>query len=44
MDSKGRFILIDATVKGSAFLLANVYASNEVQEQSIFFNELNKYN
>ena len=41
-DSKGRYILIDATVQGSDFLLVNIYAPNKVQEQCEFFSGLEK--
>ena len=40
LDSKGRYILIDATVEGSDFLLVNIYASNKVQGE--FFSGLEK--
>ena len=42
MDTKGRCILIDATVQGSDFLLVNIYARNKVQEQCEFFSSLEK--
>ena len=41
-DSKGRYILIDATVQESDFLLGNIYAPNKVQEQCEFFSGLEK--
>ena len=42
LDSKGRYILIDATVQGSDFLLVNIYAPNKVQGQCEFFSGLEK--
>ena len=42
LDTKGRYILIDATVQGSEFLLVNIYAPNKVQEQCEFFSGLEK--
>ena len=39
-DTNGRYILIDATVQGSDFLLVNIYAPNKVQEQCEFFSGL----
>ena len=41
-DSKGRYILIDATVQRSDFLLVNIYAPNKVQEQYELFSGLEK--
>ena len=41
-DSKGRYILIEATVQGSDFLLVNIYAPNKVQEQCKFCSGLEK--
>ena len=32
LDIRGQYILIDATVQGSDFLLVNTYAPNNVQE------------
>ena len=40
LDTNGRYILIDATVEGSDFLLVNIYAPNKVQEQCEFFSGL----
>ena len=40
LDTNGRYILIDATVQGSDFLLVNIYAPNKVQEQCEFFSGL----
>ena len=42
VETAGRYILIDATVQGSDFLLANVYAPNKVQEQCTFFSYLDE--
>ena len=42
LDTNGRYILIDATVQGSDFLLVNIYAPNKVQEQCEFFSGLEK--
>ena len=42
LDTNGRYILIDATVQGSDFLLVNMYAPNKVQEQCEFFSGLGK--
>ena len=39
LDTKG-YILIDATLQGSDFLLVNIYAPNKVQEQCEFFRGL----
>ena len=41
-DSKGRYIMIDATVQESDFLLVNIYAPYKVQEQCEFFRGLEK--
>ena len=40
LDTKGRYILIDATVQGSDFLLFNIYAPNKVKKQCEFFSGL----
>ena len=42
LDTKGRYILIDAIVQGSDLLLVNIYAPNKVQEQCEFFSGLEK--
>ena len=42
LDTDGRYILIIATVQGSDYLLANIYAPNKVQEQCEFFSCLDK--
>ena len=42
LDTKGRYILIDATVQGSDFLLVNIYALNKVEGQCEFFSCLEK--
>ena len=40
--TEGRCILINATVQGSDYLFANIYAPNKVQEQCEFFSCLDK--
>lgn len=42
LDTEGRHILINATVQGSDYLFANIYAPNKVQEQCEFFSCLDK--
>ena len=42
IDFEGRYILLNATVQGSDFLLANIYAPNKVHEQCEFFKHLYK--
>ena len=42
VDVQGRYVLVEADVQGSNFLFVNVYAPNKVQEQCLFFNNLNK--
>ena len=41
-DSQGRYFFLDAVVQGAKYLFANVYAPNKVQQQILFFNNLNK--
>ena len=41
-DVQGRYVLVEADVQGSNFLFVNVYAPNKVQEQCLFFDNLNK--
>ena len=41
-DDEGRSIIIEAEVQGSPFLFVNIYAPNKVQDQSRFFDKLNK--
>ena len=39
-DPVGRFIILNATVKGVKYVLANNYAPNEVRDQCTYFNKL----
>ena len=39
-DNEGRYLIIEAEVQSSAFLLVNIYAPNEVQEQCDFLETL----
>ena len=43
VDTQGRYVVMEAVVQGSNFffLLINIYAPNKVQEQYIFFDNLN---
>ena len=41
VDTQGRYVVMEAVVQGSNFLLVNIYAPNKVQEQCLFFNNLN---
>ena len=41
-DNEGRYLIIEAEVQSSAFLLLNIYAPNKVQEQCEFFGNVNK--
>lgn len=41
-DNEGRYLIIEAEVQSSAFLLVNIYAPNKVQEQCDFFGNVNK--
>jgi len=41
-DNEGRYLIIEAEVQSSAFLLVNIYAPNKVQEQCEFFGNVNK--
>ena len=40
-DTQGRYVVMEADVQGSDFLLVNVYAPNKVEEQCLFFDNLN---
>ena len=40
VDDNGRYILLNATVQGCNYILANIYAPNKVREQCSFFVEL----
>ena len=39
-DDNGRYILLNAKVQGSDYILGNVYAPNKIKEQCNFFVEL----
>ena len=41
VDTQGRYVAMEAVVQGSDFLLVNIYAPNKVQEQCLFFDNLN---
>ena len=41
-DNEGRYLIIEAEVQSSAFLLVSIYAPNKVQEQCDFFGNVNK--
>ena len=41
VDTQGRYVLMEAVVQGSNFLLVNIYAPNKVQEQCLFLDNLN---
>lgn len=40
-DVQGRYVVMEAEVKGSNFWFLNIYAPNKVQEQCHFFDNLN---
>ena len=40
-DCEGRYILLEAVVQGSNYTFVNIYAPNKVQQQSVFFRNLN---
>ena len=40
IDDKGRYILLEATIQDSQFLLLNLYASTKLNEQVAFFEEI----
>ena len=40
-DTQGRYVVMEADVQGSDFLFVNVYAPNKVEEQCLFFDNLN---
>ena len=42
LDTEGRSIIMEAEEQGSSFLFVNIYASNKVQDQCRFFENLNK--
>ena len=39
-DDNGRYILMNAKVQGSDYILGNIYAPNKIKEQCNFFVEL----
>ena len=39
-DDNGRYILLNAKVQGSDYILGNIYAPNKIKEQCNFFDEL----
>ena len=39
-DDNGRYILLNAIVQGSDYILGNIYAPNKIKEQCNFFDEL----
>ena len=39
-DNEGRYLIIEAEVQSSAFLLVNIYAPNKVQEQCDFLETI----
>ena len=39
-DENGRYILLNAIVQGSDYILGNIYAPNKIKEQCNFFDEL----
>ena len=41
LDFNLKSVVMEAVVQGSNFLLVNIYAPNKVQEQCLFFNNLN---
>ena len=42
-DDDGRFIIMEAEIQDSLFLLVNVYAPNKTPDQWSFFDKLNNY-
>ena len=40
-DCEGRYILLEAVVQGSYYTFVNIYAPSKVQQQSVFFRNLN---
>ena len=39
-DNKGRYILLNANIQGTDYILGNIYAPNKVQQQCSFFDEI----
>ena len=42
-DKQGRFIILKATFEEKAFVFVNIYAPNDVAQQTAFFNKLSKH-
>ena len=42
-DDDGRFIIMEADIQESSFLLVNVYAPNKTPDQWSFYDKLNNY-
>ena len=42
-DDDGRFIIMEAEIQDSSFLLVNVYAPNKTADQCSFYDKLNNY-
>ncbi|RUA07179.1 MAG: hypothetical protein DSY43_00385 [Gammaproteobacteria bacterium] len=40
LDDNGRYVILDATIQNSPFLLVNIYTPNKVGEQRLFFKLL----
>ena len=38
--NSGRYILLNAKVQGSDYIVGNIYAPNKIKEQCNFFDEL----
>ena len=41
-DKQGRFIILKVVIDGKALVLVNIYAPNDVAQQTAFFNKLGK--
>ena len=42
IDDEGRFVLLEALIQDTLFLLMNIYAPNKMSEQSIFYRDIQK--
>ena len=42
LDSQGRYILLEAMIQNSPFLLLNIYAPNKGSEQCVFFKTISE--
>ena len=42
IDDEGRFVLLEALIQDTLFLLMNIYAPNKISEQSIFYRDIQK--